>query len=211
MVRGFHSLALVTVLALIEYMILGVMVGQARGRYKIEAPATTGDPMFERYFRVHQNTLESLIVFLPALWICGITAERQRSGADRLGVHCRASGLRARLPGGSEGPRGGRDDDLRRQRTADHRQPGRHHRRVSLSFRSGSRSTPRRHRPRAGSDAAATQCRAATPARLPSMGEAGQDRVRIAREEGAQRCAGLFGRRGHAQTSEVILQHGHVL
>ena len=84
MVRGFHSLALVTVLALIEYTILGVMVGQARGRYKIEAPATTGDPMFERYFRVHQNTLESLIVFLPALWICGITLSGR--GAALLGL-----------------------------------------------------------------------------------------------------------------------------
>jgi len=84
MVRGFHSLALVTVLALIEYMVLGVMVGQARGRYKIEAPATTGDPMFERYFRVHQNTLESLIVFLPALWICGITLSGR--GAALIGL-----------------------------------------------------------------------------------------------------------------------------
>jgi uncharacterized MAPEG superfamily protein len=84
MVRGFHSLALVTILALIEYMVLGVMVGQARGRYKIEAPATTGDPMFERYFRVHQNTLESLIVFLPALWICGITLSGR--GAALIGL-----------------------------------------------------------------------------------------------------------------------------
>ena len=84
LVWGTHWLALVTVLALIEYSVLGVMVGQARGRYKIEAPATTGDPMFERYFRVHQNTLESLIVFLPALWICGLTLSRR--GAALLGL-----------------------------------------------------------------------------------------------------------------------------
>jgi|SRR5208282_536975 len=84
MMHGIHWLALITVLALIEYMVLGVMVGQARGRYKIEAPATTGDPMFERYFRVHQNTLESLIVFLPALWICGLTLSRR--GAALLGL-----------------------------------------------------------------------------------------------------------------------------
>ncbi len=84
MMHGIHWLALITVLALIEYMVLGVMVGQARGRYKVEAPATTGDPMFERYFRVHQNTLESLIVFLPALWICGLTLSRR--GAALLGL-----------------------------------------------------------------------------------------------------------------------------
>ncbi len=82
--RGIHSMELVTVLALIEYLVLGVMVGQARGRYKIEAPATTGDPMFERYFRVHQNTLESLIVFLPALWLCGLTLTGR--GAALLGL-----------------------------------------------------------------------------------------------------------------------------
>lgn len=70
---GMHWVALVTVLALIEYSVLGVMVGQARGKYKIEAPATTGNPDFERRFRVHQNTLESLVVFLPAMWLFGLT------------------------------------------------------------------------------------------------------------------------------------------
>ncbi len=69
---GAHWVALVTVLALIEYSVLGVMVGRARGKYGIEAPATTGNPIFERQFRVHQNTLESLIVFLPAMWLFGI-------------------------------------------------------------------------------------------------------------------------------------------
>jgi glutathione S-transferase len=62
-------LELVTLLALLEYTVLGVMVGQARQRYNVEAPATTGNPDFERYFRVHANTLEALIVFLPAVWI----------------------------------------------------------------------------------------------------------------------------------------------
>ena len=50
-------------LALLEYSILGVMVGRARQTYGVEAPATTGNPDFERYFRVHENTLEALIVF----------------------------------------------------------------------------------------------------------------------------------------------------
>jgi uncharacterized MAPEG superfamily protein len=61
--------AIVTILALIEYIVLGARVGQARGRYGVEAPATTGHPVFERYFRVHQNTLEQLVVFVPALWL----------------------------------------------------------------------------------------------------------------------------------------------
>jgi glutathione S-transferase len=68
-----HALEIVTLLALLEYSILGVMVGRARQTYGVEAPATTGNPDFERYFRVHENTLESLIVFLPAVWIFSLT------------------------------------------------------------------------------------------------------------------------------------------
>jgi len=70
---GFHELGIVTLLALLEYSILGAMVGRARAKYGVEAPATTGNPDFERYFRVHVNTLESLIVFIPALWIFSLT------------------------------------------------------------------------------------------------------------------------------------------
>jgi len=70
---GGHGLVLVTLLALLEYSILGVMVGRARGTYGVEAPATTGNPDFERIFRVHVNTLEGLIVFLPAVWIFSYT------------------------------------------------------------------------------------------------------------------------------------------
>jgi glutathione S-transferase len=64
-----HGVAGVIALALLEYLVLGAMVGRARVKYKVEAPATTGDPTFERYFRVHQNSLEALIVFIPAVWM----------------------------------------------------------------------------------------------------------------------------------------------
>jgi glutathione S-transferase len=70
---GGHALDLVILLALLEYSILGLMVGRARQTYGVEAPATTGNPDFERYFRVHENTLESLIVFIPAVWIFSMT------------------------------------------------------------------------------------------------------------------------------------------
>jgi uncharacterized membrane protein YecN with MAPEG domain len=63
------GVAIVTILALLEYAVLGMLVGRARGKYGVEAPATAGHPEFERYFRVHQNTLESLITFIPALWL----------------------------------------------------------------------------------------------------------------------------------------------
>jgi uncharacterized membrane protein YecN with MAPEG domain len=61
--------SLVTVLTLILYLILIVNVGRARAKYKISPPEISGDPNFERVFRVQQNTLEQLILFLPALWL----------------------------------------------------------------------------------------------------------------------------------------------
>lgn len=60
---------LVTLLALIVYFAMAMAVGHARWKYKVAAPATTGDPMFERYFRVHMNMLEWLPIFLPSLWL----------------------------------------------------------------------------------------------------------------------------------------------
>lgn len=58
--------------ALLEYLVFGALVGRARGRFGVKAPATAGHPEFERIYRVHQNTLESLVVFVPALWIFGL-------------------------------------------------------------------------------------------------------------------------------------------
>jgi len=60
---------IVTLLALLQYLWFGVLVGRARGRDGVKAPATTGAPGFERAYRVQMNTLEQLVVFLPALWL----------------------------------------------------------------------------------------------------------------------------------------------
>jgi glutathione S-transferase len=59
--------AVVIALALIEYAIFSMLVGKARGTYGIDAPAISGHPTFERYYRVHQNTLEALISFIPGM------------------------------------------------------------------------------------------------------------------------------------------------
>src|SRR5256886_12507640 len=58
---------LVIALALVEFFLFGVAVARARARYNIPAPATTGNEVFERYFRVQMNTLEQLVVFVPAV------------------------------------------------------------------------------------------------------------------------------------------------
>ena len=57
--------------AVLQYVVIGVFVGVARGWYDVKAPATTGHPKFERWFRVHQNSLEMLIAFVPAAWLFG--------------------------------------------------------------------------------------------------------------------------------------------
>lgn len=61
----------VSMLALMEYVVLGALVGMARGKLGVNAPAVTGNVEFEKRFRVHQNTLEQLIVFLPGIWAFG--------------------------------------------------------------------------------------------------------------------------------------------
>jgi glutathione S-transferase len=58
-------MTLVLVLILIQYISFAMKVGGARQKYDIQAPAISGNPEFERYYRVHQNTLEQLIVFIP--------------------------------------------------------------------------------------------------------------------------------------------------
>lgn len=61
----------IAMLALVEYLYFGTQVGRARVRSGLKAPAVTGDEHFERAFRAHYNTLEQLIVFLPALYASG--------------------------------------------------------------------------------------------------------------------------------------------
>ncbi len=60
---------LITVLALLQFLYFGILVGRARTRYGVKAPAVTGDETFERYYRVQMNTLELLVVFVPAIWL----------------------------------------------------------------------------------------------------------------------------------------------
>jgi uncharacterized MAPEG superfamily protein len=63
--------AIVIGITLVEYLAFGILVGRARAKYNVPAPASSGNPVFERYWRVHQNTLEQLIIFIPAIMIYG--------------------------------------------------------------------------------------------------------------------------------------------
>jgi glutathione S-transferase len=66
---GFPLLVLVSLLALAQFLFFGTLVARARTRFGVAAPAVSGHETFERYFRVQMNTLELLVLFLPALWL----------------------------------------------------------------------------------------------------------------------------------------------
>ena len=73
--------AIVVILALLQYQYFAWLVGKARMKYGVSAPAVTGDPAFERHYRVHQNTMEQLATFIPAVLVCGYYADARLAAA----------------------------------------------------------------------------------------------------------------------------------
>jgi uncharacterized membrane protein YecN with MAPEG domain len=69
---AMHFPEIITLFSLLLFLATIFAVAYARGKYKIKAPATTGNVDFERIFRVQMNTQENLILFLPALWLFSI-------------------------------------------------------------------------------------------------------------------------------------------
>ena len=76
--------AIVTILIVLQTFWFSFEVGKARGKYGVKAPACSGAPEFERAYRVHQNTIEQLVLFLPSLWVFAMYAHAL--GAAALGV-----------------------------------------------------------------------------------------------------------------------------
>lgn len=66
-----EPVAVVVCLALLQYATFMFRAGNARGRYDVAAPATSGHPMFERHLRVQENTIEQLVIFLPGVFLFG--------------------------------------------------------------------------------------------------------------------------------------------
>ena len=129
--------AFVALLALIEYVIISILTGRARGQYGVKAPATTGHPIFERWYRVQQNTVEQLVIFLPALFLFASYVSPRWGGVLGPGVHRRPRDLRAQL--------------RRRSRIALARlRPDRHPQHPAAARRAARRRVLRRsHQPRA--------------------------------------------------------------
>jgi glutathione S-transferase len=68
----FPFTALVTCLSIALYFFTAIRVSKARAAFGIRAPAISGDPAFERVFRVQMNTLEWMPIFLPSIWLFAI-------------------------------------------------------------------------------------------------------------------------------------------
>jgi len=66
-----EAIAIVAILALAQFVLFSIQVGSMRAKHDVRAPAITGHPDFERMFRIQQNTMEQLVVFIPVLWIFG--------------------------------------------------------------------------------------------------------------------------------------------
>ena len=67
--HDFTLPALVTLGIVVLLFALAFNVGRQRGIHKIDAPAMTGHPMLERAIRVQMNTIESVLLLLPLMWI----------------------------------------------------------------------------------------------------------------------------------------------
>lgn len=62
--------AWITLGALMIYLWTAINVSKARATYKVPAPAMDGPLEFMCVVRVQANTVEQLVIFLPALWLC---------------------------------------------------------------------------------------------------------------------------------------------
>ena len=76
--------SLVTLLTVLLMFVTSVIVGKARVKYQIMAPATSGHEMFDRAYRVQMNTMEAALMMLPSLWIYAIF--NGETGAFAMGV-----------------------------------------------------------------------------------------------------------------------------
>jgi len=70
--NAFTGPTLVTLGNVLLLFLCAAYAGRCRARFGIKAPATTGHPQFEVAYRIHMNTLENTVLFLPVLWVCAL-------------------------------------------------------------------------------------------------------------------------------------------
>ena len=78
--NSYELPALITALTVVLMFGTAMNVGRCRAKYKVNAPASFGHPIFDCAFRVQMNTLENAVMFLPALWLFAVYVSVQWSG-----------------------------------------------------------------------------------------------------------------------------------
>ncbi|MEN3351347.1 MAG: hypothetical protein V7632_4982 [Bradyrhizobium sp.] len=68
----YHYTAIVTCLAVALHFFFALQVARARALYGVKLPAISGNPDFERIYRIQMNTLEWAPIFLPSLWLFAV-------------------------------------------------------------------------------------------------------------------------------------------
>ncbi len=76
---GSDAVLLFLALATIEVLVFAIIVGRGRDRYDVPAPATSGYPTWERLNRVHQNSVEHLVVFVPLYLLYAATVDQRQA------------------------------------------------------------------------------------------------------------------------------------
>lgn len=66
----FQWTSWITLAVLAMYFWIIFNVGKARAKFQIDAPCVDGPPEFLCVLRVQMNTVEQLVFFVPALWLC---------------------------------------------------------------------------------------------------------------------------------------------
>ena len=67
---GMHWTSLVSLAALAVYGWMLANAGRAREKHKVAAPSMDGPIEFLSAHRVQANTVEQMVMFFPALWLC---------------------------------------------------------------------------------------------------------------------------------------------
>lgn len=74
-----NACLLLLALAVIEVLVFAIIVGRARDKYGVPAPATSGHPTWERLNRVHQNSVEHLVVFTPLFLLYATVVDQRQA------------------------------------------------------------------------------------------------------------------------------------
>ena len=61
-----------TLAVLAVYLWVSINAGRARATYNVSAPSMDGPLAFQSAQRVQANTVEQLVLLLPALWLCAV-------------------------------------------------------------------------------------------------------------------------------------------